>query len=138
MRLVALAGPLRPGANVRPVKASVGAPCLLSAGFVLDWNNLLLDVERLRGQGNPPATRALAIIDAAVYDSVNAISPTHTVFHVDARAFPGASPRGSPSTAATSGRTTSPPSGWIARVAASPSPASTRPSGTPRTSFSSI
>src|SRR5262249_10126932 len=65
--------------------------CVLSAGFVLDWNNLVLDVQRLRGQGNPPATRALAIMDAAVYDSVNAISPTHSVFHVDARAFPGAS-----------------------------------------------
>src|SRR5262245_38060684 len=64
--------------------------CLLSAGFVLDWNALVLDVQRLRAQGNPPATRALAIMDAAVYDSVNAISPTHTVFHVDARAFPGA------------------------------------------------
>src|SRR5262249_13172326 len=64
--------------------------CLLSAGFVLDWNALVLDVQRLRGQGNPPAARALAIMDAAVYDSVNAVSPTHTVFHVDARAFPGA------------------------------------------------
>src|SRR5262245_61649136 len=64
--------------------------CLLSAGFVLDWNALVLDVQRLRGQGNPPATRALAIMDTAVYDSVNAISPTHTVFHVDARAYPGA------------------------------------------------
>jgi membrane-associated phospholipid phosphatase len=64
---------------------------LPSATFVLDWNNLLLDVQRLRGQGNPPATRALAIMDAAIYDSVNAINPTHAVFHVDARALPGVS-----------------------------------------------
>jgi hypothetical protein len=64
--------------------------CLLSAGFVLDWNALVLDVQRVRGQGNPPAARALAIMDGAVYDSVNAVSPTHIVFHVDARAFPGA------------------------------------------------
>src|SRR5262249_709853 len=64
--------------------------CLLSAGFFPDWNALALTLHRLRGQGNPPATRALAIMDAAVYDSVNAISPTHTVFHVDARAYPGA------------------------------------------------
>jgi hypothetical protein len=62
-----------------------------SAAFVFDWNNLLLDVQRLRGQGNQQSARALAIMGAAVYDSVNAISPTHTVFHVDARAFPGAS-----------------------------------------------
>jgi hypothetical protein len=64
--------------------------CLPSANFVLDWNALVLDVQRLRAQGNPPATRALAIMDGAIYDSVNAISPTHTVFHVDARTFPGA------------------------------------------------
>ena len=65
--------------------------CLLSADFVLEWNDLLLDVQRLRGQGNPQSARALAIMGAAVYDSVNAIDPTHTVYHVDARAFPGAS-----------------------------------------------
>src|SRR5262249_45977531 len=64
--------------------------CLLSADFVFDWNNLLLDVQRLRGQGNPQSARALAIMGAAVYDSVNAIKPTHTVYHVDARAFPAA------------------------------------------------
>src|SRR5262249_45086395 len=65
--------------------------CLLSADFVFQWNDLLVDVQRLRGQGNPQSARALAILGAAVYDSVNAINPTHTVFHVDARAFPGAS-----------------------------------------------
>ena len=64
--------------------------CLLSADFVFQWNDLVLDVQRLRAQGNPPAARALAILGAAVYDSVNAINPTHTVFHVDARAFEGA------------------------------------------------
>jgi hypothetical protein len=61
--------------------------CLPSADFVFDWNATILDVQRLRGQGSPPAARALAILDAAIYDSVNAISPTHTVFHVDARTF---------------------------------------------------
>src|SRR5262245_48948687 len=65
--------------------------CLPSAGFVFDWNTLLLDVGRLRNQGNQVSGRALAIMNAAVYDSVNAITPTHTVYHVDARDFPGAS-----------------------------------------------
>jgi hypothetical protein len=64
---------------------------LPSAAFVPDWNNLLLDVQRLRAQGNQISARALAIMDGAVYDSVNAIDPTHTVYHVDARNFPGAS-----------------------------------------------
>jgi hypothetical protein len=65
--------------------------CLPSADLVFQWNDMLLDVQRLRGQGNPPAARALAILDAAIYDSVNAVDPTHAVYHVDARAFPGAS-----------------------------------------------
>src|SRR5437870_2081186 len=65
--------------------------CLLSAGFVLDWNSLLLDVQQVRALGNQQSARALAIMGAAVYDSVNAIAPTHTVYHVDARAFPGIS-----------------------------------------------
>ena len=29
--------------------------CLLSANFVFQWNNRLLDVQGLRGQGNPAA-----------------------------------------------------------------------------------
>jgi PAP2 superfamily len=65
--------------------------CLPSADFVLEWNSLLLDVQQLRGQGNQQAARSLAMMGAAVYDSVNAIDPTHTVYHVDARAYPGVS-----------------------------------------------
>jgi hypothetical protein len=61
-----------------------------SAAFVTDWNDRVLGVQRLRGQGNPQSARALAILDGAVYDSVNAVAPTHTVYHVDARVFPGA------------------------------------------------
>jgi hypothetical protein len=62
--------------------------CLPSADFVLQWNGLLLNVQQLRSQGNQQAARALAMMGAAVYDSVNAIHPTHTVYHVDARTFP--------------------------------------------------
>src|SRR5437016_7292399 len=65
--------------------------CLLSAASVLEWNSLLLDVQQQRSLGNQQSARALAIMGAAVYDSVNAIDPTHTVYHVDARAYPGAS-----------------------------------------------
>jgi hypothetical protein len=63
--------------------------CLLSAAFIPEWNSLLLDVQQAHGQGNQQSARALAIMGAAVYDSVNAVHPTHSVFHVDARAFPG-------------------------------------------------
>jgi PAP2 superfamily len=65
--------------------------CLPSAAFVPEWNSLLLNVQQLHAQGNQQSARALAIMGAAVYDSVNAIDPTHTVYHVDARAFPGVS-----------------------------------------------
>src|SRR5262249_44595994 len=64
---------------------------LPSANFVPDWNDLVVDVQRLRGQGNQAAARALAMMGAAVYDSVNAVNPTHTVYHTDARAFPDVS-----------------------------------------------
>lgn len=63
--------------------------CLPSASFVPDWNSQLLDMQQLRAQGNQQSARALAMMGAAVYDSVNAISPTHAIYHVDARAFPG-------------------------------------------------
>src|SRR5205823_5309469 len=57
---------------------------LPSAAFVLDWNDLVVDVQRLRNQGNQQAARALAMMGVAVYDSVNAINPTHEVYHVPA------------------------------------------------------
>jgi PAP2 superfamily len=62
-----------------------------SAAFVLDWNELLTNVQQARGQGNQQAARALAMMNAAVYDSVNAVNPTHTVYHVDAQGFPDVS-----------------------------------------------
>jgi hypothetical protein len=64
--------------------------CLMSADFVPQWNRLLVDIQQVRAQGNQQSARALAMMGAAVYDSVNAINPTHTVYHVDARAYPDA------------------------------------------------
>jgi hypothetical protein len=49
------------------------------------------ELQQTRGQGNQAAARALAMMGAAVYDSVNTINPTHTVFHYDAQAFPNVS-----------------------------------------------
>ena len=64
--------------------------CVPSADFILQWNRLLLDVQQLHSQGNQQSARALAMMGAAVYDSVNAIDPTHSVYHVDARDRPDA------------------------------------------------
>src|SRR5262249_42187310 len=82
---------MRPRKKRLPRVEPLEGRCLLSADFVFDWNALLLDVQQLRSQGNPAAARGLAILGGAVYDAVNAIRPTHTSFHVDATAFPGAS-----------------------------------------------
>ena len=60
-------------------------------------------MQQVRGQGNPQSARALAIMEAAVYDSVNAIDPTHAVYHVDARAFPGVSTASADAAAAPGG-----------------------------------
>jgi hypothetical protein len=62
-----------------------------SAAFVPEWNDLLVNVQGQRGQGNQQSARALAMMNAAVYDSVNAIHPTHEVYHVPATPPAGAS-----------------------------------------------
>src|SRR5262245_38868873 len=65
--------------------------CLPTANIVFEWTDLLLDVSRLHSQGNQFASRALAMMDAAIYDSVNAIDHGYSVYHVNAAAAPGAS-----------------------------------------------
>src|SRR5262245_57565465 len=62
---------------------------LPSAAFVYDWNNLVIEFQGQRAQGNQQTARALAMMNAAIYDSVNAVNPTHTAYHTDASAFPG-------------------------------------------------
>jgi hypothetical protein len=65
--------------------------CLLSGDVVFRWTDLLLDVARLRGQGNQVSSRTLAIMEAAIYDSVNALDHAYTVYHVNAQAPAGTS-----------------------------------------------
>ena len=61
---------------------------LLSSDFVIDWNNVAIDVLRndatLPGPGFP--SRALAIVHGAVFDAVNGIDRTYRPieFHVPA------------------------------------------------------
>jgi hypothetical protein len=58
---------------------------LPSAAFVTDWNEWVTNVQAARGQGNQAAARALAMMNAAVYNAVNAIHPTHEFYKFDAR-----------------------------------------------------
>src|SRR5687767_16040321 len=61
---------------------------LLSADFVIDWNNVAIDV--LRADRTKPgpgwSSRALAITQGAVFDAVNGIARTHRPieFHIPA------------------------------------------------------
>jgi hypothetical protein len=63
----------------------------MAADMVLQWNEILLDAVRTDRTAPPIASRAMAIVHAAIYDAVNAIDRTHEVFAVDVLASPTAS-----------------------------------------------
>ncbi len=76
------------------VSCMVGSPNLARADMVTDWNQTTLNTQAAVPFGirTPPATRALAMVHAAIYDSVNAIYRTYAVYAVNAQAPNGASP----------------------------------------------
>src|SRR2546423_584806 len=61
---------------------------LLAADIVLEWNNVALDAIRTDKTAPPIASRDLAILHTAIYDSVNAIDRTNQVYAVDVLASP--------------------------------------------------
>ena len=63
------------------------------ADVVTDWNQITLTTQAAVSGGirTPVASRALAMVHTAIYDSVNAIERRHTVYAVDAQAAPGTS-----------------------------------------------
>jgi hypothetical protein len=65
---------------------------LLSTDVVLSFNQAVLDAIRADAPVIGFTTRDLAIVHAAIYDAVNDIDHTHSVFHVAVDAPPGASP----------------------------------------------
>src|SRR5256712_6719147 len=52
------------------------------ADVVTDWNNAALDAIRAGKTPPPRASRALAILHAAIYDAVNGVSRTHEYYFV--------------------------------------------------------
>jgi hypothetical protein len=62
-----------------------------SADMVIQWNDIARDAVRIGATPATAVSRILAITQAAVYDSVNALARTHEVFLVDALAHPEAS-----------------------------------------------
>ncbi len=50
---------------------------LMAADMVLEWNAVAVEATRVAKLSPPPQTRALAMVQGAVYDAVNGIARTH-------------------------------------------------------------
>src|SRR5262245_40400769 len=74
--------------------------CLLSAGVVLEWNQLALHAVGQARVTPMVASRALAITQAAVYDSVVAIDRSFEPYHAHVHASRGVSPEAAAAQAA--------------------------------------
>jgi hypothetical protein len=81
---------------------AIGPQNLAWADVVTDWNQTTLNTQAAVPFGirTPPATRALAMVHAAIYDSVNAIYRTYSVYSVNAQAPDGSSPEAAAAAAA--------------------------------------
>ncbi len=65
--------------------------CMPSANVILEWNQLAIDAIRATKSNPLVSSRALAITQAAVYDSVNAIDGSFEPYHAHVQASRGAS-----------------------------------------------
>ncbi|MEO9123522.1 MAG: chemotaxis protein CheB [Microcoleus sp.] len=63
----------------------------LSGNSLIQWNAIMLDAVRTDNTAPPQASRNMAIVQAAVYDSVNSISKKYSPYHVSIDAPAGAS-----------------------------------------------
>jgi hypothetical protein len=71
-----------------------------SAQVIIDWNDTLLAAIVQDKTAPPKAARAMAIVNAAIYDAVNAIAPAAPSYWVNLNASPGASVEAAASEAA--------------------------------------
>ena len=71
--------------------AVFAAPATASADVVTDWNRTMVDALEIAKTPPPPAARAAAIVQSAVFDAVNGIARRYTPVHVPPAAPPGAS-----------------------------------------------
>src|SRR5437588_2870576 len=77
----------RPQAR-RPIIESLDERCLLSADVVIQWNQAVLSAIRNDRPTIGFVTRDLAIVQAAIYDAVNAIDHTSGAYLVPAANAP--------------------------------------------------
>src|SRR5262249_9065721 len=60
-----------------------GGACVRDADNVLVWNRAALEAIKTQSLAPPVATPMLAMVEAAVYDAVNAITKKYQVYHVN-------------------------------------------------------
>ena len=79
---------------IAPVFLCIGLSTLARADVVTDWNQITLNTQTSVAGAirTPPASRALAMVHLAIFDSVNAIDRKYEVYAVDAQPPGGASP----------------------------------------------
>lgn len=73
---------------------------LAAADVITDWNNVALSTIRSAGTNPPIASRALAIMHAAMFDAVNATNLTYSAYHSYQTALPDSSPEAAAAQAA--------------------------------------
>ena len=105
------------------------------ADEVTDWNQITLATQALISGGirTPTASRALAMVHAAIYDSVNAIDRRYSVYAVNAQPAPGTSPEAATAAAAHAVLVSLYPSNQVALDAAYASSLSQIPNGISKT-----
>jgi hypothetical protein len=84
-----------------PFFLCIGFSMLARADVVTDWNRVTLDTQASAGAiRTPPASRALAMVHVAIFDSINVIDRKYEVYAVDAQPPDGASPEAAAAAAA--------------------------------------
>ncbi|MCW6052205.1 phosphatase PAP2 family protein [Lyngbya sp. CCAP 1446/10] len=72
----------------------------LSGNPILDWNGVMLNAVRTANSAPPQASRNMAMVQAAVYDSVNSISKKYSPYRISIDAPAGTSPEAATAAAA--------------------------------------
>src|SRR5215475_1263082 len=91
--------PARKPPRRRPALETLEERCLLSSDVVLEWNAIALDALKndstlgANAKQNAPtrASRALAIVQAAVFDAVNSIDHSYDPYLISVPTLPGTS-----------------------------------------------
>lgn len=73
---------------------------LLTSDAVIEWNNVLLDAIRVDRTAPPAASRAMAIVQTAVFDAVNSIEGQYEAYFVRLSGYSNASPEAAVAAAA--------------------------------------